>query len=329
MLKSWLEKIGGINLIDIGSSGGLSERWMPCKKYINLIGFDPNAEECKRMSALPSGFRTVKYIPYAISGVSGESVLYKTKSIFCYSLLKPNTQWLERFCYSDLFEVVGSEKIQTRSLNDIEELQEFNPDIIKTDTQGLELPILNASGDFLENAFYVETETGFLENYVGETTYSQIDEFMRAKGFLLFDINMHRIARKNIFSAIHSNAEQILWCEAVWLKDYVALSRQDENVVKSLSKEKVLKILLICAIQGCIDYGYELAQLFYQFGKLTPEEFDVLKDKENWVVFSKQEIPKMRNRLLVLLFRLLPTKYRCIIMDAAHSSTSQKHLFRF
>ncbi len=93
--------------------------------------------------------------------------------------------------------------------------------------QGLELPILSKAGHLLESAFYVETESGFTENYVGETTFSQMDGFMQSNGFLMFDINVnHRISRNNRFKEHSTGKERILWAEAVWLKDYVALDRQ-------------------------------------------------------------------------------------------------------
>lgn len=330
MLKKYLNTFDGFNLIDIGSSGGLDKIWKPYKSFINLIGFDPNEEECKRMSCLPSGFRTAKYIPYAISGSSGENILYKTKSIYCYSLLKPNKEWLDRFTFSDLFEITGQEKIQTRTLKEIKELKGLEVDIIKTDTQGLELPILKNAGEFLEKAFYVETETGFVENYIGETTYAQIDEFMRSQGFILFDINTsHRISRKNNFSKEKTNAEQILWCEAVWLKDYVALSKRDINIIRRLSKDKILKILLICSIHGCLDYGYELAQLFNEFGFFAKDEFNSLSDKSAWDLHVDKKEQIKPDSVLTYLFRLLPQKIRMYFYDSVSKSIYKKNLLKF
>lgn len=75
---------------------------------------------------------------------------------------------------------------------------------------------------------YVDIETGFSENYIGEIVYAQINEFMRCNNFLFFDIDTdHRISRDNIFKD-SVQGEQILWCEVTWLKDYVVLREQNK-----------------------------------------------------------------------------------------------------
>ena len=112
---------GGINLIDIGASGSLDTKWRPIESMINLVGFDPNYEECERLNRLPHNYSSATYLPYAIAGENGEAILYKTKSIYCYSLLKPNSKWLERFSFSDLFEVLAEEKIRTQRLCEVPE----------------------------------------------------------------------------------------------------------------------------------------------------------------------------------------------------------------
>ncbi|MHB8760496.1 MAG: FkbM family methyltransferase, partial [Thiobacillus sp.] len=239
----------GINLIDIGSSGSLDSKWAPIKELINLVGFDPNREECERQNKLPSQYRSSVFLPYAVHGKDGVETLYKTRSIYCYSLLKPNKQWLDRFAFHDLFDVRGEEAIAVRAIDKIEELNGFSPDVIKIDVQGLELPILSKAGRLLESAFYVETETGFTANYVGETTFSQLDAFMQANGFLMFDINTnHRIPRNNQFKERPTGKEQILWAEAVWLKDYVGLERQGKFDALGLDEPKAKKILTLCAL---------------------------------------------------------------------------------
>lgn len=331
MIRQFLEEIGGINLVDIGSSGDLDRRWDPLRPYINLVGFDPNGEECARMTQLPHNFKSVQYIPSAIAGSSGKSKLYKTNSIFCYSLLKPNTPWLRRFSFSDLFEVVGESFVDTETLANIPAVIQMDVDVIKTDTQGLELPVLKGAGNALERAFLVETETGFVENYVGETTYAQVDEFMRSRGFLLFDINTsHRIPRNNKLKAFQTGAEQLLWCEAVWLRDYVALADQGTITKKNLSREKLLKALVLCSLQRCTDYGFEIATVGRDLGLLSSTEMANLETPEAWQLGVSVERGKpLFNRIVNAALRLLPTRLRQTVRDEAATAARQRHLFRF
>ena len=272
---------GGINLIDIGASGRLDRKWRPVERLVNLYGFDPNEDECRRLSAAKHHMHSARYLPYAVGGANDAATLYKTNSIYCYSLLEPRESWLNRFSFGDLFSVEGTESIETHRFGDIPELAKLDVDVIKTDTQGLELPILSNADALLDRAFYIETETGFVENYCGETTYAQIDEFMRDHGFLLFDINVrHRISRNNQFQHRPSGGEQILWCEATWLRDYASSTAKDQ--VATLERGKALKSLLLCALQGCPDFGFELAETFHKYNLLSDSELGLLSQRSTW-----------------------------------------------
>jgi len=327
MIKEFLKEISGISFIDIGSSGYLDAKWKNLESFIDLIGFDPNVEECERMSKLPNNFHSLKYLPFALSGDSSSQTLYKTKSIYCYSLLEPNTEWLQRFSFGDLFERIGEEKVNTVKLNDVQMLKDNDTDIIKIDTQGLELPILSNAEIILDKSFLVETETGFVDNYKGETTYAQIDSFMRSKGFLLFDINTnHRVPRNNHFKEVNTGKEQILWCEATWMKDYVALVKKDAINPDDINREKALKILIICAQQGCVDYGYELALLFSELKLIDDTELKNLETRENWLIVEDSN-EEDKSNVINLMLRLLPSRLRREISKQAQKAASQKHLF--
>jgi hypothetical protein len=330
MIQNYIKSLNstGVNLIDIGSSGSLDSKWTPIKELINLMGFDPNEAECERQNKLPSQYRSSTFLPYAVHGKDAVETLYKTRSIYCYSLLKPNKDWLDRFAFHDMFDVQGEEHIPVRAIHKIEELNGFSPDVIKIDVQGLELPILSDAGHLLESAFYVETETGFTENYVGETTFSQLDGFMQANGFLMFDINVnHRISRNNRFKESPTGMEQILWAEAVWLKDYIGLDSQGRFDTQNFSEQKVKKVLALCALQRCYDYGLELAEFFYRKGLLSKRELDALGNIEAWDIhgaaganLSDESPVSAKFRILAGLLNVLPDRLRNALHKASGSS---------
>lgn len=327
-----LAQDGGIGLLDIGSSGSLDAKWDPLRHLINLVGFDPNREECERQNALPSKYRSSRFLPYAVHGRSGAETLYRTRSIYCYSLLRPRKHWLDRFSFHALFDVLGEEPIDVRGIGEIEELRSVTPDAIKIDVQGLELPILSAAGPVLDNAFYVETETGFTENYEGETTFAQLGAFMRENAFLMFDINTnHRIARDNAFREMSFGGEQILWCEAVWLRDYIELDRRGAFRPEAFPPRRVRAILVLCALQRCCDYGLELAEFFCSKGLLAPQELQALGSPEAWSLQPAGAAPRADAahpapaaggagpsvRLLSRLLALLPPRVRGAVQRAA------------
>jgi hypothetical protein len=209
---------------------------------------------------------------------------------------------------------------------DINELHDLDADVIKIDTQGMELPILANSGHWLDRAFYVETETGFVESYRGETTYAEMDQFMRARGFLLFDINTrHRVARRGPFAQSPSGKEQILWCEAVWLKDYVALA--SVGGLRDLSRDKVLKVLLLCALEECYDFGYELAALFASQGLIAESELHALSSKKGWYLSTGFSVQRVGDSLAGLL-RLLPKRARRGVARKLEKTLDQPDLLK-
>jgi len=273
---------GGIKLIDIGASGALNGKWKALEPLLSLVAFDPNEEECRRLTETGAGdFAESIYLPYAISGESGEATLYQTESIYCWSLLEPDTEWLSRFSFADLFKVKGTEAIHVKSLDDVAELEGVDIDAAKLDVQGLELPILSKAPALLDSVFYLETETGFTANYRGETRFWELSSFLQERGFLMFDINPnHRIVRNGPFVGRSETRGQPLWCEAVWLKDLA--HPMHCGFLERLDRAKALRILLLCAVEGFYDYGWEVAKLFRERELLSESEFASLGKIENW-----------------------------------------------
>lgn len=330
MITDLIKEIsGGLNIVDIGCSGTLNSKWAPIESCINLNGFDPNKEECDRMAALPHNFKSVRYHPYAVAGYNGPATLYKTKSIYCYSLLKPDTEWLKRFSFYELLDVVGEESLDVVTLDSIKEFQELDLDILKIDAQGLELEILSGAQELVNDAIYVETESGFTPNYIKESTQAQVDEYMRSKGFLLFDLILYRMPQNNLFKEVNTDHAQLLWSESVWLKDYLTLHKKNELVPeKNINREKALKALTICAVQGCIDYGFELSKIFNELGLLSKSELENLSDKRAWSLGNEPESPAPQHKIFNFFLRLLPTSGRKWIHQQAGLAISQKHVLR-
>ena len=276
---------GGINMIDLGSSGGVDSYWLSLAPLINLYAFDPNLEECKTFEDQTSSFHQVKYLPYAIAGKSGTYTLYKTRNPYCWSLLEPDTGWLERLRFRSWFRVEDTEEIDVKTLPELEELKGIQIDALKCDTQGLELPILKSIQSEMDRCFIVETETGIGKNYKEESTFHEVSEFMIGNGYRLFDVNMnHRISRQNRF-ARRTRKQEILWCNAIWMKDYVAVANEGQL---SIDRVEALKALLFCANHGCFDFGFELATLFREKGLISETEYENLHRHSSWAAVNRR-----------------------------------------
>ena len=314
---------GGINLLDLGASGSVPQYWKPLAHLLNVTGFDPNEQECHRLNSSTSGFLSQRFLPYAIAGESRSFTLYKTNSIYCWSLLEPNRSWLRRFRFSDLFEIQGTDAIEACRLCDVDEIRGMEIDAIKLDTQGLELPILRSAENMLRNCILIETETGFTENYIGETTFDQTAEYMRSMGFGLFALNPHhRVSRNNELSEV-SEKEQMLWCEAVWLRDFC---NEESPVPSQISRVRALKALCIYANHGCYAFGLEAAARFTEAGALSKQEYNELAgNAELWKLPSDGAAITRKRRLLRGMLSLIPRRYIGEIVSMLESVSCTGH----
>ena len=319
---SLVELDGGIHFIDIGSSGELNRYWTALISYLHLYAFDPNIRECERLNKLSNRFASAIYLPYAIAGNSGEFTLYETDDPFCWSLLEPDSERLERFSFGHKFNVSATSNLNAKTLSQVNELHKTDIDIIKSDTQGLELPILSSAKSFVDSAIVIEVETGFYSNYKNETTFHEISRFLQDRNFRLFDINSnHRIARRNKFSNV-TRSQEIMWCESIWIKDYIDFFKHHPF---NLSRSKALKVLLLCANHGCIDYGLELAYFFYEKGLLTQEELKQLHSRQAWQLSQQRNFMNQSKIFLQKILRLLPNRVLKNIADVLLEVTHTDH----
>jgi len=322
------QEIDAFHIIDIGCRGELNPKWKPIEHKVNLHGFDPDQEECERLSRKSNNFKSVTYHSFAVAGHSGTATLYKTRSGACYSLLKPDTEWLARFSFHELFDILGEEQLTVRDLSHIEALTGLDIDILKIDSQGLELEILKGAEELVEKSFYVETESGFTPNYIHESTQAQVDEYMRSKGFLLFDLVLSRMTHDNIFKDVNKHHSMLLWSESIWLKDFISMFKMNQlKPGENIDRKKSVKALTICAIQGCIDYGYELAKIFNELGLLSNLELASLGKESAWRLFNSSEI-KSQSKYLNFILRCLPTSLRNKIRVEAELASKQTHIFK-
>ncbi|MEB3295436.1 MAG: FkbM family methyltransferase [Synechococcales bacterium] len=319
---------GGINLVDIGSSGSLDRYWAALFPWLNVYAFDPNEAECQRLAGLSHPFASATYLPYAIAGSTGTFLLYQTRDPFCWSLLEPDQARWSRFGLGDRFQVDAITQIQAMPLNAVPQINAIDVDVVKSDTQGLELPILSNALQQVNQAFVIEVETGFTQNYKQETTFWQISQFLEEQGFRLFDINPHhRVARKNQFQQ-RTRYPEILWCESLWLKDYLLLAHQGSF---NLSREKAWKVLLLCANHGCIDYGFELATLFAHHQLLSQGELQQLEHPSAWRLPLQNGLGVRFKRFLQAGLNWVPNRYlrqtAQVLLEATHTEHPLKQWF--
>lgn len=106
----------------------------------------------------------------------------------------------------------------------------------------------------------------------------------------------------------------------VWLRDYVRLTNNNAIAKGNFSRSKLLKALILFALQGCIDCGYEVASVGYELNKFTKAELMSLEQNTAWGVGQPAEISQDRilsvyRKMINCILRAFPNKIRKQIKD--------------
>ena len=166
-----------IEILDIGAMlttknwyDGLIE-----KNAASVIGFEPNPTEFDRLcNEGPAGCTWLSYF----LGDGLEATFYQTRFPRCSSLyvLDPSVidlfQTISAGTPAGNFYVVGTERVQTKWLDDIEKCPEV--DFIKIDVQGSELVIFKNGIETLKNVSVIQTEVEFIPIYKNQSLFGDI-----------------------------------------------------------------------------------------------------------------------------------------------------------
>ena len=228
---------GPIYVIDIGANpidgtppyAGLLQRGL-----VNLIGFEPQKDALQKLLTMKGPNET--YLPHAV-GTGEKTKLYICQASGMTSTLKPNNQVLDHFQGYPIWGKVKSiEEIDTVRLDDVSEITKI--DWLKIDIQGGELNVFKNAETKLKNALVIQTEVNFIQLYENQPLFAEIDQWMRANGFMLHTLLEQRrrlYAPMKINGGIHQGINQLTTADAVYIKDINRASELTEDEVKKMA----------------------------------------------------------------------------------------------
>ena len=284
---------------------------------MHYVGFDADPEEVARREKTPHPFLSRKLYPIAVSGSEGEATLFIAREPACSSLLPTRPAWNARFLGSS-FDEIGRTTVRTTTLDALAQNEGLRADAIKIDSQGMELPILEASQRLLPEVFAIEVETGLQPNYFDETTFDKVAPFLLSNGYLPFDMQFHRWRRPGAPPGIGRG--QLMFSESLWLRDY--LSEETWGIpAPRPTREAAIRALAVCWAGGFGDYGWELTSYFEKRGLLTAAEAAPLRTREAWAGYPGE------HRLGVRAMRLLPRKSRRWVSKVSADAGNQASIW--
>ncbi len=178
-------------LIDIGASGAPPNIWDTIAPHSIYVGFDPDLREIHEIS--DGRFRRAVIVNEAVSSSEDKEVrFYLTKSPYCSSTLRPDTDALSDYAFSDLFTVEKETTVRATTLNEVlRRLSLPRIDWFKTDSQGTDLRLFTSlSDDISSRVLAIDIEPGLIDAYVGEDMFTDVHEALTRKGFWLSNMNV-------------------------------------------------------------------------------------------------------------------------------------------
>jgi FkbM family methyltransferase len=253
-------RASGLGVLDVGARGGAPPALTEIAPLVDLVGFEPDAEECARLNAAPrtAGFRSVRHLPVALGREHGARTLHLCRSRGASSLYAPRRAFLDRFPDASRFDVVETRTVETEPLDalrraDASALPAY-VGFVKVDTQGSELAILTGARDLLREVAAVEVEVEFAGLYESQPVFRDVDRFLAESGFSLFKLRrMHWVRRGGEVPA-HRASGQLVFGDALYLRDPLpggaAPAAADARQAETL--------ILLASLFDCHDFALEL-----------------------------------------------------------------------
>ena len=286
---------GQFVILDIGARDGAESYYTPLAGQLKVIGFDDSAEE----ECQPGDPAAIQYQHHntILAGQHGRGKFFKAAWPFSSGLHKPNMKYYERLPCRDNMVVVEELDLETTTLDCFSKtLSDDHIDFIKIDVEGAELEVLAAGSSMLRDKRVLGIKTEFWWDPIlrGQPAFAELDMFLRANGFYLFDLELHNyqaymrtslpVGRlqadsrnwRGAFQNVRpdrSRYGQALTGDALYFRDPVS----DRIAGRSPVGWDSASVLRLCALFDLFDYGdcaIEVLQDFRQRGAVDLN-FDV------------------------------------------------------
>jgi len=226
-----------IKVVDIGANpidGPTPYASLLASGCAEVVGFEPNAAALAELDRQKGPRET--YLPYAI-GDGRQHTLHICQADGMTSLLQPNAEVLSLInSFSVWSQVVRTELVDTKGLDDIPETTAL--DYLKLDIQGAELMALQHATDRLRHAVAIHTEVEFLPMYVGQPLFSDVDQFLRQRGFVLhrFDeLTTRAVVPLAMENNPYGGYGQLFFTDAVFIRDFSRPDQMDPDQLLRLA----------------------------------------------------------------------------------------------
>ena len=286
--RPWVEALlcdAGFVASDIGARGDLPEHWLVLDGVAQVVAFDADPEACKALNQVYDArghgklYRTV---PLALGGADETRTFYLTASRSGSSFFNPDAPMLKAYTNDDYLSPIETRTLQVRNAQDVfDEIGVDRLDLVKLDIQGGELEVLQAlHGGLLDTVMGLQTEAAMQRKGQGHPIFREIDSFMDANGFELFDlwpVRLHRARNGNRSGYLRDlfgvtvNSPTV--APRIWEVDAVYF-RRPQWVLESGDAAAVRRLAVCYCVYGYFAEACHLLEQAETAGLLSPEDLE-------------------------------------------------------
>jgi FkbM family methyltransferase len=268
-----------LKMIDVGAASfeDAHDRFVTLARKFRgeLFSFEPNPEQHRLLREKFADCGYVHVLPVAIAD-GRDRELKICRHPGGSSLFEPNLELARRYrSFGEWLEVVGRVPVKTVTLDSLEPLH--GADFLKLDIQGAELEALIGGSELLSTILMIECEVNFVQQYVGQPLFSEIELLLRRHGFMF-----HRFSGYGSRLLEDATAggdplqpgSQWLWSDAIFVRDLAHWP--------SLTNQQLIKIAVYMhELYASDDFAHHVlaivdgranSALAKSFAALTPTE---------------------------------------------------------
>ena len=248
-----------LKCVDVGARGGMQKHWLPFLKAITLDAIEPDSVACKAQADAKRP--NENWFSIGLGGKTGTAILYLLSKPSGSSLFPPNPKNMTDYSGESYGTVAREVPIELMTFSDfIRTHKRPLPNLVKLDTQGSELDILQSlepahRGELLG----IQTEVEVVEMYNGQPLFFELDAAMQKQGYVLYDFlpvrqNRYKHDKEfyflkkylSIAKSRHDMSARMMAGDAFYIKS-------PEDVLGRANPTECTKLLLILLIYRFYD----------------------------------------------------------------------------
>jgi len=186
LLKDFSRRFGRrpvLGIVGARDGAGGVHRVLAARGLIDILGFEPDKEECERLTQLQP---YASFQPWALGDVTGPRSFHITAHPGCSSCLEPDMAVLERYPVKEWFRVARTVDVTVHRFDELYPgLVKTRPDFIQMDVQGFETRVLEGFGEHLDHVIGVQSEAHFRPLYKDQALLWELRDLLDSRGLML------------------------------------------------------------------------------------------------------------------------------------------------